>query len=174
MYSQEEEEATGKITGYDVSATMELTPGTRFTVIIDPQSGDNLTVAGEADLNFSLSPNGNMSLSGNYDLQDGSYQLNLYELVKKKFNLRKGSSIVWSGDPMNAQLDITAVYKTETSASSLMEDAATRYQQSLPFEVLLFIEGTINEPRISFRLTYARRQPDGFAKEMVQPRATAQ
>ncbi len=152
VLSQEEDEAAGVITGFDVSAYIELAEGTRFTVVVDPQSGDNLTVVGEADLNLNLSPNGNMTLTGSYEVNDGSYQLNLYELVKKKFDLLDGSRIVWTGDPTGADLDLTAVYRTETSPASLMADPSMQYRQSIPFEVLLFIDGTINEPRISFGL----------------------
>ncbi len=148
----DEEDVAGAITGFDLSARIILEPGTRIKVVVDPQAGDNLTVMGEAGLDFNLSPNGNMTLTGRYELSDGHYQLNLYELVKKKFMLVEGSKIVWTGDPQGAELDITAIYKTEASASSLMTDPGGRYQQQLPFEVMLYIEGTIREPEISFGL----------------------
>jgi hypothetical protein len=159
-----EEVSTQTITGLDVTAYLKVDPKTTFNIIIDEQSGDKLTITGKADLNYSLSPNGNMNLSGSYELSDGSYQLNLYELVKKKFEITPGSRIVWSGDPMDAELKLTAVYRVETSAADLMayqvtEQGATvtKYNQKLPFEVLLNINGTIQKPEISFGLD----MPDG-------------
>ena len=154
-----EEVSIQTITGLDVSAYLKIDPKTTFNIILDEQSGDKLTITGEAKLNYNLSPNGNMDLSGSYELSDGSYQLNLYELVKKKFEITPGSRIVWSGDPMNAELNLTAVYNIKTSAADLMtyevsaQGAATsKYNQKLPFEVLLNIDGTISKPEISFGL----------------------
>ncbi len=155
-----EEVSTQTITGLDVTAYLKVDPNTTFNIILDEQSGDMLTITGEADLNYNLSPNGNMDLSGSYELSDGSYQLNLYELVKKKFEITPGSRIVWSGDPMNAELDLTALYKVETSATDLMAyqsateggTSVSKYNQKLPFEVLLNINGTIQKPEISFGL----------------------
>ncbi len=159
-----EEVSTQTITGLDVTAYLKVDPNTTFNIILDEQSGDKLTITGKADLSYNLSPNGNMDLSGSYELSDGSYQLNLYELVKKKFTITPGSRIVWSGDPMDAELDLTAVYKVETSAADLMAYQATsqgtsisKYNQKLPFEVLLNIDGTIQKPEISFGLD----MPDG-------------
>ncbi|WP_417609428.1 translocation/assembly module TamB domain-containing protein [Owenweeksia hongkongensis] len=154
-----DEVSSQTITGLDVAAYLKIDPKTTFNVILDEQSGDKLTITGEANLNYSLSPNGNMDLSGSYELSDGSYNLNLYELVKKKFEITPGSRIVWSGDPMNAELNLTAVYNVKTSAADLMiyeasaqGASASKYNQKLPFEVLLNIDGTISKPEISFGL----------------------
>ncbi len=164
-----EEVSTQSITGLDVTAYLKIDPKTTFNIIIDEQSGDMLTITGQADLNYTLSPNGNMNLSGAYELGDGSYQLNLYELVKKKFEITPGSRIVWSGDPMDAELNLTAIYRVETSAADLMAYQATsqgatvtKYNQRLPFEVLLNIDGTIQQPEVSFGLDMPDNSKDAL------------
>src|SRR5690606_13859769 len=66
----------------------------------------------------------------------------------------------WSGDPMDASLDIRAVYKVETSASALMAaqtsgmDASEtgKFRQRLPFLVYLNIGGEITQPELSFNI----------------------
>lgn len=140
------------IRGFDLDSRIILKEGTRLRMILDPRSGDNLSITGAADLQYLLLPNGNMSLTGNYELSDGGYKLNLFELVKKEFDIRAGSKILWSGDPMGADLDITAVYQSRTSAASLMSDPNPRFNRVLPFQVLLFIKGTIDQPEISFAI----------------------
>lgn len=155
-----DENQTNTITGLDVSAYLKVDPQTEFNVIIDEQSGDRVNISGEADLNYELHPNGNMALSGSYELRDGSYQLSLYQLVKKKFDIVPGSRIVWNGDPMGARLDLTAVYKVETSAADLMAyqladadpNTLNKYKQKIPFEVMLYIKGDLRKPQISFGL----------------------
>ena len=150
-----EEGQTNALKGYDIESRIILRDGTQLRMLLDPRSGDNMTVKGAADLNFTLSPNGNMNLTGRYELNGGGYKLNLYDLVKKEFNIRPGSQIVWTGDPMGADLNITGIYETKTSAASLMDDPDPRFNRSLPFQVLLFIKGTIEQPEISFKLDMA-------------------
>jgi len=86
--------------------------------------------------------------------------LNLYNLVNRKFLLADGSRVTWSGDPLDAKLDVRAIYNLETSASSLMApqisgadpSVKTKYRQVLPFNVYLNIDGELLQPKISFQL----------------------
>lgn len=170
VLNQDEEEVKQSLLGFDVTARILADPEARISILLDPRSNDEITVAGEANLNYSLFPNGNMELVGDYELSDGYYKLSLYELVKKKFSVVKGSRIVWNGDPMQAELDITAVYKTEASPVDLMSErlagadqsTVNRYKQKLPFEVMLYVEGTIAEPEVSFGLQMPDQAKDAL------------
>jgi hypothetical protein len=61
---------------------------------------------------------------------------------------------------MDAKLDVTAVYKVETSAAPLMSavtsgqdvSIAGKYRQVLPFLVYLNVDGELLEPKLSFDL----------------------
>lgn len=147
-------------TGMDIKAILRVDPKAVFTVVIDERSGDNLMVAGEADLNLNIEPNGQMNLSGIYELSEGHYEMSLYSLVSRKFNIVKGSTITWKGNPMDADLAITASYDVKTSASDLMAtqisgvstEVASQYNQRLPFIVLLNVEGDLIKPQIFFKL----------------------
>ncbi len=154
------EEQTATIKGFDISAYLKIGKDAAVTIVIDKETGDNFKVSGEGDLNFNMNPNGNMNLSGVYEVQKGHYELNLYSLVNRRFDIVSGSRVTWSGDPFDAKLDIKALYKVETSASSLMApvfsgaDASTtgRFRQVLPFYVYLNIDGQLMQPKINFNL----------------------
>ena len=153
-------EKTATFRGLDVAARLKIGKDAAVTIIIDEETGDNFKVRGEGDLNFTINPNGNMRLSGLYEAQDGHYELNLYGLVNRKFDITSGSRVTWSGDPFDAKLDIKALYRVETSASSLMapvfsgEDPSVKgkFRQVLPFYVYLNIDGQLTEPKINFNL----------------------
>ncbi|KQC33928.1 hypothetical protein AAU57_11750 [Nonlabens sp. YIK11] len=154
----EEESAT--LTGYDITADLRITNGAKVNIIVDPTTGDNLQVTGDGDLKFRMTPNGRMTLAGRYEINDGFYELSLYDIVSRRFDLAKGGSVSWSGDPFDANLDVSAIYQVETSASALMAsqtsgaDVATRnrFRQELPFLVYLNVDGELMAPVISFRL----------------------
>lgn len=152
-----DKEETATLTGMVLNAVITIEDGARFNLIIDEQTGDNFSVSGSGDLNFSIASNGNTNLSGRYEVNEGHYEMNLYNLVNRRFEIVEGSSIAWSGDPMNASLDVRARYNVETSASALMAsgpstDISGRFRQELPFQVYLNIEGELMQPRLNFDL----------------------
>ncbi len=149
-----------KITGMQLHARINVDPEATFGVVVDPRTGDNLQISGEAALDFRILPNGQMTLTGRYTVNDGHYEMSLYNLVKRKFYFQKGSTIKWNGDPMDASLDFTAIYKLKASAADLMAMQISavgsveqnKYRQALPFWVLMHINGTLDNPDLSFGL----------------------
>ena len=154
------EEETATITGFDIFAKLKTGKGAAVTIIINEDTGDNFKVSGEGDFIFTMNPNGRITLTGVYEVSSGHYELNLYNLVDRKFSLAPGSRVSWSGDPFDAKLDVNAIYSLETSASPLMasqvsgKDASivNKYKQKLPFDVYLNIDGELLQPKISFNL----------------------
>ncbi|MEO5789727.1 translocation/assembly module TamB domain-containing protein, partial [Gelidibacter sp.] len=151
---------TATITGFDMNALLKIGKDATVTIVIDESTGDNFKVSGAGDLNFNMKPNGNMSLAGVYEVSSGHYEMNLYNIVNRKFNLVPGSRVTWSGDPFDAKLDVKALYEVKTSASALMapttsglDDASKgKYRQVLPFYVYLNIDGQLMAPKIAFSL----------------------
>lgn len=154
----DQEETPSLFKGMDVRAVLEIANDAVFHVIMDERTGDNLQVSGDASLNLNMEPSGRIGLSGRYELNDGHYETSLYNLVKRRFEINPGSTVTWQGDPMDAALDVTAVYNVETSAAPLMSTVtsgqdpalAGKYQQVLPFMVYLYVKGELMQPELSF------------------------
>ncbi|RKS53026.1 uncharacterized protein DUF490 [Gillisia mitskevichiae] len=148
------------ISGYEVNANISITDSAVFNMIVDQETGDNLAASGEGDLIFSILPNGRTTLSGRIDVSSGHYEMSLYNLVKRRFEIVDGSTITWTGDPYDANLNASAVYKVETSASSLMAAQLSgadqrdqgRFRQELDFLVYLNVDGELMQPVLSFNL----------------------
>ncbi len=148
------------LSGFDITARLSIDENAIFNIIIDEETGDNFQVQGSGDLNFAMYPNGRTTLTGRYDLDSGHYEMSLYNLVKRRFEIADGSSVTWSGEIFDADLDVKAYYEVETSASGLMAaqtsgaDVSTRnrFRQELPFLVYLNIGGEMLQPKLSFSL----------------------
>ena len=54
--------------------------------------------ADRADLTGGVDKSGKISLTGNYELVNGSYNLTL-SVLHRKFDIQRGSTITWTGDP---------------------------------------------------------------------------
>ena len=144
----------------------------KFVVLVDPITGDQLQVQGKAQINAGVSPNGSVGLVGTYDLSKGSYELS-YQFIKRKFLLLDGSSLSFSGDPLKANADITAVYDIKTPAIDLIQNeiggstasANDIYKRKTPFQVLLKVKGPISKPEISFDILLPEKS-QGVTNEM--------
>ena len=161
ILTQQKEDATDAvISGIELKSTIKIQKNSRVKVVINKRTDDNVSIQGGGDFKFDIARNGNMNLVGKYEVSEGSVELNFYNIVKRKFEIAPSSSISWSGNPYNADLDLRAIYNIETSASSLMasqtagENAITqnRYKQQLPFMVYMDVGGELMSPDLSFQL----------------------
>lgn len=164
------DETTSSFAGYEVHARLSVDPKANFKIVIDPYTGDNLTIAGDSELLMDINPNGRITLTGAYQVNDGFYEMSLYNLISKKFSINPGSRINWNGDPMDASLDIRAIYEVETSAADLMSaqlsgsnnEVKSQYQQRLTFLVYLNVKGELLKPEITFALDMPENDRGAF------------
>lgn len=160
ILTQPQKEESYIVKGLDVTALIAIKRDATFNVIINERTKDNLRISGEGDLNLNIDSNGRINLSGRYEVTAGHFELNLYNIVNRRFDIVEGSSITWSGELMDASLDIRAVYEVETSASALMAaqtsgmdpSDASKFRQRLPFLVYLNVGGEITQPNLSFNI----------------------
>jgi translocation and assembly module TamB len=158
------------LSGIDLTANIELKDTETFNIVIDPVTGDKLTIKGNSSLTVVMSPTGDMRLSGRYDITSGTYGFSFYKLVKRNFTISKGSYIIWNGDPMGAVLDIHALYKIETAPLELILNQVSTnntselntYKQRLPFLVNLNIKGELLAPDIAFKLDMPPDKQNAF------------
>ena len=47
---------------------------------------------------------------GNYEISAGQYLFTLMNFVNKPFRIKKGGTIIWTGDPLNADITLEASY----------------------------------------------------------------
>lgn len=149
-----------KISGLDVSVNIEVVKEAKMSIVIDKANGDFVKLQGEAELTGGIDPSGKMNLTGIYAVEKGSYELTV-SLLKRKFDIQKGSTITWTGDPLSAVLDLTAIYKTNAAPIDLVQQQISglssaevnMYKQQIPFNTLLILKGELMKPEISFKIT---------------------
>ncbi|WP_276502565.1 translocation/assembly module TamB domain-containing protein [Terrimonas pollutisoli] len=148
---------TSPYTGMDITTNIEVEKEATFSIIIDEGNGDFLNVKGEALLVGGIDPSGKVTLTGSYELEEGTYNLS-FNFIRRKFNIQKGSKIIWEGAPTEASVDIEAIYVANTAPLDLVKnqlDSASAFErntylQKLPFDVHLKMEGELLKPQISF------------------------
>jgi hypothetical protein len=161
LYRDEKPEAPStSFTGFDLSTIVEIDKQATLRLLMDPTSTDSLVVRGEGALSFSIDRSGKMSLTGAYNLDEGSYLVSLESVVRRRFDILPGSTIIWNGDPLDANVSINARYTVRAAPydlvayqmSGMTAAESGGYKQQYPFWVLLKLRGEILQPVISFEI----------------------
>jgi hypothetical protein len=146
-----------KIRGINASVNIEIDKDAEISLIIDKATGDFLKLKGEAQLTGGIDPSGKTTLTGRYELTEGSYEMS-FNLIKRRFDIKSGSYILWTGEPTMADISVVAVYKTETAPINLLNEQLSNltaeerntYKQRIPFETELKMKGDLMRPDITF------------------------
>lgn len=148
------------IKGIDMALNIATDSSAIFTVVVDERNGDALTVRGRSNLVFTMDKSGRMEMTGGYEVESGAYNLS-FNVLKRKFDIQRGSTITWTGDIMSATLDLSATYTANTPSIDLIanelgarsQNDINRFKQKLPFLVTLRMEGELLKPKITFDIT---------------------
>jgi hypothetical protein len=150
------------IEGIDFKTRVDVDPNAKFTVIVDPNSGDFTEFNLRGTLQYIYNDTQRGKLSGLLEFQSGFYELSFYGLVKKRFQYEPGSMVSWSGDVMDGSLNFSARHTVKTNSIGLVSNEISSYErplynQRIPYDVLLKIENKISSPVISFGLDLPER-----------------
>ncbi|MBW7467486.1 hypothetical protein ABID22_003004 [Pontibacter aydingkolensis] len=150
--------------GADVEAEITVTDATTVTIVLDPTTGDNIVVRGNADpLYIGIRPSGEINMSGRYTVTEGKYSMDFYDLASRELAIEKGSYINWTGDPLLADMQVTAIYEVQAAPMELVASQAGGtldpvLRNQLPFQVYVFVEGEMLKPEISFDIRLPEEQ----------------
>ncbi len=125
-----------------------------FSVLFDRAAGDILKGNGEGQMVISYRPDGELLMDGNYTVKSGDYMFTLANLPGKKFKLEPGGTITWSGDPYDAQLDLSAVYRQRCDVDRLLDPSQLQNEtrKQITVDTYLKLKGSLLKPDVSFQL----------------------
>ena len=145
------------VRGMDVNVTIQIDKEATLSLVVDKGNGDYLNLKGEAELTGGIDPSGKTTLTGKYEFTEGAYEMT-FNMLRRKFEIKPGSYIIWNGEPTAANVDITAIYNVEAAPIDLLDDqlggvsqsVRNTYKQRIPFQTLLKMNGELLKPVITF------------------------
>src|SRR5690606_2215720 len=108
------------LSGYDIALNLSTDPDAKFKIILDEGTQDALNIQGIAEINTTIDANDKITMSGTFTVEDGDYTFS-FGPISKDFRFQKGSTITWNGDPLDARLDITALYSGKFATLELVQ-----------------------------------------------------
>ncbi len=152
--------------GVDFNIDLTATPDADVDLVLSSEQGDIITARGDGNLKINYDKFGELSIIGTYTVTEGEYMFSMQNVISKKFQIDKGSQIVWAGSPYDARLAITAAYQLRASPYDLIEDLVRSSNDKLQqarirvlVRLLLNIGGSISSPDISFDIKVPDADP---------------
>lgn len=142
------------ITGFNLDLNIVATPELATQIIFDRASGDAINVVGNGEIKMLINTLGKFDMIGSYIIESGDYNFSLEKVINKKFDIDAGSSIVWSGSPYNADIDIVASYRQRASIAPLLNDISGENKSRTPAYCKLKMQNKLMNPDISFALEF--------------------
>lgn len=137
--------------GITMNFDLSVTPDAEVRLIFDEQIGDVIKGRGSGNLKMQITTLGDFEMFGQYIIDEGDYLFTLQNLINKKFVLQKGGVISWNGDPFEADMDLSAIYKLRASLYDILPDDSTgNYRKRVPVSLKLNMEGKLMNPDIDF------------------------
>ncbi len=148
---------------------IEVTPEAKAQLIYDTKVGDVIKSQGSGNMLFTIDKNYNLGLFGEYTVDKGDYLFTLQNVISKKFEIQRGGTIEWNGDPVDATLDLNAIYHLKASLSDLFGNSTPTvdYSQRLPVSCKIALSKSLSNPDIKFDIDLSTAQ-DRIKDEVKQ------
>ena len=132
----------------ELDITANITPDATLQLIMNQAANDHISVTGSGELQISIHGD-DINLFGTYTVDHGGYRLSLQDVINKDFEVLKGSTVTFDGDPMSSRLNITACHTVNyVPLKDLTPDATGNVRVNC----LLKIGGTLDSPQLTFDL----------------------
>jgi TamB, inner membrane protein subunit of TAM complex len=135
-------------------------------VVLDELTGDVINARGNGRLKIRVGTKEKMDMRGKYNIEAGNYNFNFQSFIRKPFVLKKGDNnfIEWSGDPLDANIHIDAMYEAKNiSIKELLGNNTSFNNTSKTFRddvyVVATLTGKLTKPDIKFRFDFPANSP---------------
>ena len=140
------------LSGVRLDMHVSVTPEARFQLIFDPTVGDIMSGSGTGELDMTVTPAGEFSMRGDLEVIEGEYLFTLRNILNKRFEMVPGGRIIWYGDPLDAQLDLSAIYRLRAPLYNVMVEQNDAFRKRVPVEVTMHLTEKLENPGIAYEV----------------------
>lgn len=149
-----------------ININLNATPDFTLRVLMDKTSGDKISLNGSGTIKAAFFNKGSFDMFGTYLIDHGAYNLTIQNIIKKDFQFQQGSTIVFGGNPFNAQLNLKAVYPVNGVSLADLKIGNSFSSNNVRVDCIMNIGGTPEAIRVDFDFDMPTVNND--AKQMVR------
>ncbi len=149
--------------GLDFEMNLSFDRDAEVQVIYDEETSNVLIGHGEGDLQIKVRRDGEFTVFGQYNVESGEYLYTSYGFIAKPFIIERGGTVTWTGDPVNAVLDVEAYYPSlraplqrflQEYEGVYADVTQTELRQRRNIALDLILTGNLFNPNINFDIGF--------------------
>ena len=132
--------------GFEMVFDLDINRNAEVEIVVDQSSGSTLSGRGSGNILVESNIDGKFNIWGDFIAYEGEYNFKNLSLVDKKFSVKEGGTIVWEGDPLEAQLNIEATYQVPGGANPALLVDNPNFNRKIPTNVTIQLVGNLLRP----------------------------
>jgi len=138
--------------GLELEFNLDVTPDAEIEIVTDTKTGSALKGTGVGIILIQINTNGKFEMYGDYVVVTGEFNYKFGGIIDKKFKVESGGTINWDQKPLEAILDMEAVYSLNANPAPLLDDAG--FTRRIPTDVIISLTGQLQSPDIDFGIDF--------------------
>lgn len=151
------------LNGLKLNINLEVTPDATAQIIFDSKIGDMIQGRGNGNIRMEINTQGRFNMYGTFFIEEGDYLFTLQNVINKHFKVAQGGSVTWKGNPIDATIDIEALYPARASLydllAPLMSSGAEEYKNRIPIDCKIYLTGKLMNPEPRFEISLPNSTP---------------
>jgi hypothetical protein len=144
-----------EVKGLKLNFDLDINKNAEVEVVVDKVNNSTLKGRGVGTLLIRIEPaTGVFQMYGEFSVIKGQYDFRYGGIIQKNIEVVPGGNINWDGAPEKANLNLSAVYKTEANPAVLLDNSSAN--SKIPVEVYVDLKGQLEQPDLKFRIDFPR------------------
>lgn len=140
----------------NVSIVGHITPESEITILMNEITGDKLQGHGDGTLRLDYNTADNaIFMQGTVTIDNGFYDFSIEDIITRNFKIQQGGTVSFNGDPLDAVLNVDAIYSLQANLADLDESFTTDGEltrTTVPVDAIMHIDGVMLSPDITFNI----------------------
>ncbi|EAR01068.1 translocation/assembly module TamB domain-containing protein [Maribacter sp. HTCC2170] len=140
------------IEGLEMEFDLDITPDAEVEIVTDQKTGSSLKGTGEGTLLMRINTKDRFEMYGEFVVVTGEYNYRFGGVINKTFKVEPGGNLVWDGGPLEAELNMEAVYSLNANPAPLLDNPG--YTRRIPTDVVIQLTDELQSPEIDFSIEF--------------------
>lgn len=150
----------------NINFDIDVNPNAEMRLLMDARTQDYINLWGDGHIRATYYNKGRFQMYGTYRVEHGTYKLSIQEVIRKEFKFKQGSTIVFGGSPMKADLNMQAVYTIPSVSLNDLAAGNNFSSNKVRVDCLMNISGRAEQPQVTFDFDIPNVNED--EKQMVR------
>ncbi len=138
--------------GLELEFDLDIKSNAEVEIVVDQKSGSTIKGRGNGLLLLRINTRGKFEMFGDFLTDTGEYNYKFGGIIDKKLQVKPGGTLVWDGDPLNARINIEAVYALNANPAPLLDNSS--FTRRIPTEAVISLTGELEHPVPDFSVEF--------------------